>query len=142
MIEHLRIIASCFYLWILRSFSEHIFYRAPLRNCLFHVQVAEFQPAHTIKILFVGAFQAFFTRTRSSHLKAFIYLKSLKTICEEVSLGWSCEMPTWKFTKRNSFTHLLQVFCVHFLRTHHDYFFRRGFESVQAKLILESRSKK
>ena len=34
---------------ILRSFSDHLFYRAPLGNCLFHVQVAEFQPPDTIK---------------------------------------------------------------------------------------------
>ena len=35
---------------------------------------------------FTSAFQAFFTRTRSSHSKAFIYLKSLKIISEEVDL--------------------------------------------------------
>ena len=38
------------------------------------------------KNYFTGAFQAFYTRTRSSHSKAFIYLKSLKIICEEVNL--------------------------------------------------------
>ena len=38
--EHLRITPSCVYLWILRNFSEHFFYRAPLVNCLFRVQVA------------------------------------------------------------------------------------------------------
>ena len=55
-------------------------------NCFFHVQVAEFQPADTdaVKNYFTGAFQAFYTRVRSSHLKALIYLKSLKIICEEV----------------------------------------------------------
>ena len=40
--EHLRMTASQVYLRILRSFSEQLFYRAPLRNCLFNVQVAEF----------------------------------------------------------------------------------------------------
>ena len=34
---------------ILRSFSDLLFYRAPLGNCLFHVQVAEFRPPNTIK---------------------------------------------------------------------------------------------
>ena len=29
MTEHLRMTASSVYLWILRSFSEHLFYRAP-----------------------------------------------------------------------------------------------------------------
>ena len=84
--EHLQMIASCVYLWILRSFSEHLFYRPPLGNSLFHVQAAEFQPSDTAKNCSTGAFQAFYTRTRSSHLKAFIYLKSLKIICEEVNL--------------------------------------------------------
>ena len=72
-------------LWILKSFSERFFYKAPPGYCLFHVQVAEFQPLDAVKNYFIGAFQAFYTRTRSSHSKAFIYLKSLKTICEEVN---------------------------------------------------------
>ena len=38
------------------------------------------------KLFFTGAFQAFFTKTRSGHSKAFIYLKSLKIICKEVTL--------------------------------------------------------
>ena len=46
------------------SFSEHLFYRAPLRNCLFHVQVALFQPGDAVKNYFTGAFQALYTRTR------------------------------------------------------------------------------
>ena len=53
---------------------------------LFHIQVAEFQPPDTEKSYFTGGFQAFYVRTRSSHSKAFIYLKSLKTVCEEVDL--------------------------------------------------------
>ena len=40
---------SCVYLWILRSFSDHLFYRAPLGNCLFHLQVAEIQHPHIVK---------------------------------------------------------------------------------------------
>ena len=34
---------------ILRRFSDHPFFRAPLGNGLFHVQVAEFQPPDKIK---------------------------------------------------------------------------------------------
>ena len=51
-------------------------------------------------------------------------------------------MPTSKFTKlNNSLSHiLLQVFCLHFLRTHHGYFFRRCFESVQAHFLSGNRS--
>ena len=78
--------ASCVFLWILRSFSEHFIYRSPLENFLFHLQVAEFQQPDTVKKNFRGALQAFYTKTRSSHSKAFIYLKSLETICEEFNL--------------------------------------------------------
>ena len=28
---------------------------------------------------------------------------------------------------------LIHVFCLHFLRMHHDYFFRRGFEGVRVQ---------
>ena len=59
--DHLRMTASCVYLRILRSFSEHLIYRAPLGKCLFHVQVAEFLPADTVKNYFTSAFQAFYT---------------------------------------------------------------------------------
>ena len=90
-------------------------------NCLFHVQVADFQPADKVKNCFTGAFQAFDTRTRSSHSKAFIYLKSLIIICEEVSSECSCEMPTCKFTKKTLSPIPLHVFCLHFLRIDHDF---------------------
>ena len=56
------------------------------RKLLFCVQVAEFQPPDTVKNYFTCAFQSFYTRSRSGHSKAFIYLKSLKTVCEEVNL--------------------------------------------------------
>ena len=52
--KHLRMTASCVCLWILRSFSGHLFQRAPLENCLFHLQVAEFQPPR--KKYFTSAF--------------------------------------------------------------------------------------
>ena len=78
--------ALCVYLGILRSFSEHLFYRLSLGKCLFYVQIAEFQQPDTVRNYFTGVFQAFSTRTRSSYLKAFMYLKSLKIICEEVNL--------------------------------------------------------
>ena len=46
-------IASCVYLWILRSFLEHLFYIAPLGSSLFQVHIAEFQPADTVKNYFI-----------------------------------------------------------------------------------------
>ena len=51
--KHIRMAASCVYLWILRSFSDHLFYRAPLGNCLFHLQIAQFQPPNTVKKSYV-----------------------------------------------------------------------------------------
>ena len=109
--KHLRMTASwCVYLWILRSFSDHLFHTAPLGNCLFHLQVAEFQPQHTVQKYFTSAFQAFHTRRRSSYSKAFMYLKSLKIICEEVNLQWSCrdtnpQVNERKFFHTSSFMH-------------------------------------
>ena len=55
--EHLRMTASYVYLWIfsevyLWSFSNHLFYRAYMGNCLFHLQVAEFQLPHTVNKYF------------------------------------------------------------------------------------------
>ena len=44
---------------ILRSFSDHLFYRAPLQNCLFHVQVAELQTPDTMKSISKGLFKHF-----------------------------------------------------------------------------------
>ena len=65
--------ASCVYQWILR-FLKYFSYRTPPGKLLFHVQVAQFQAPDTVKNCFTGAFQVFYARTRSSHLKAFIYL--------------------------------------------------------------------
>ena len=69
------------HLWILRSFSDDLFYRAPQGNCLFYVH---------------------------------------------------------KFGNCLFYIHILpHAFCLHFprihhfLRIHHEYFFRRGFESVR-----------
>ena len=47
---------DCFlcYLWILRSFSEHIFHRAPRGNYSFHRQDVEFQLADTVKLFHRG----------------------------------------------------------------------------------------
>ena len=37
---------------------------------------------------------------------------------------------------------LLHVFCLHFLRTHPDYFFRRGFESERTKFSFRKYKQK
>ena len=58
--------ASFVRLKILRSCSDDLLYRVPLGNFLFQVQVAGLQPPDTEKKYFTSAFQAFYTRTRSS----------------------------------------------------------------------------
>ena len=125
------------------SFIEHLWETAYFMYKL-HFNQTVFQPANTVKNYFTGAIEAFYTRTRSSHLKAYIYLKSLKIICEEVNSLWSCEMTNCKYTKKNSVTYppSCNTFCLHFLRTHHDYFFQRGFERVRAKFLSGNINKK
>ena len=97
------------------AFFKILFLKSTSEKLLFYVQVAEFQPPDTVQNYFTDTFQAFYTRMRSSHSKAFIYLKSLKTVCEEVNLLWSCEIKTCNFTKENSFAHPLHVFCLPFI---------------------------
>ena len=55
---------------VLSSFTRILYFAA---NILSRVEVADFQPADTVKNYFTVPFQAFYTRTRSSHSKAFIY---------------------------------------------------------------------
>ena len=68
------------------SLTEHLW-----ETAYFMLQAAEFQPADAVKNL-TSAFQVFYKRMRRRYSKALIYLKSLKTKCEEVNLSWSCEM--------------------------------------------------
>ena len=44
-------------------------------------------------------------------------------------------MPTFKFMKKTLPHITLNLFCLLFLRTHHDYFFWRGFESTRAQFV-------
>ena len=93
---HLRMTAFCvcFFAFLCLSFEEffrtlqcsELLLQSTSGKLLFYVQVAEFQPPDTVTNYFTGAFQAFYTRSRDSQSKVFIYLKSLKTVCEEVNL--------------------------------------------------------
>ena len=47
--EHLAMTACCVYLYILRSSSEYLFYRTTPGDCLFHAQIARFQPACKVR---------------------------------------------------------------------------------------------
>ena len=71
------------------KFFRTSFDRTPLDDCSLSLSV-NFEKCFTKKLLisiFLSLFfQAFFTRTRSGHSKAFIYLKSLKIICKKVTL--------------------------------------------------------
>ena len=130
--------ASCVHMWIL-SFSEQFFYRELPENCHFLYKLKNFN--HQIhKKLFHRSFQAFYTRTRSSHSKAFVYLKSLKTVSEEVNLQWSCEIPTFKLTKKTCSHIFLHAFCLHFLRIHTTRFWKWAstisFKKYKRKVVL------
>ena len=81
--EHLQMSASCVKF---ETFFRTLLLQSTLGKPLFYLQVAQFQPPDTVKNYFTGNFQAFHTRSRSSHSKAFIYLKSLKTVCKEANL--------------------------------------------------------
>ena len=48
-------------------------------------------------------------------------------------------MPSCKLTKKTLSNILLHAFCVHFLRIHHIYLFRRGFESLRAQFLSGKR---
>ena len=52
---------------------------------LFCVPVEEFQPPDTVKNYFTGPFKRFI-QEREVAIQRFIYLKSPKTVCEEVNL--------------------------------------------------------
>ena len=115
------------YLCLSVNFEKFFFYRAPMENCLFHLQVAKFQPPRAVNKYFTYAFQVFYTRrrrgrTRSSYSKAFMRLKCQKIICEEANLPWSYEMPTYKLTKKSLSHILLNAFCFNFLRIHKNTF--------------------
>ena len=85
-----------------RSLGLQLIEERPLHWCF---RASRFKIIYKIsrKILknyLTGAFQAFYTRSISSHSKAFICLKSLKTVCHEVSLLWSCDANLQLYKKR------------------------------------------
>ena len=76
--KHLRLTASCVYLWILRT---------PPGNCYFINKVAEFQPPGAAKIISQVLFNHFIQEREVA-----IRRRSFT----------GCDMPTWKFRKKNS----------------------------------------
>ena len=66
------------------------FFRTPLwystsEKLLISCRSCRISTSRYSKNYFTGVFQAFYTETRSSHSKDFIYLKFLKMFCEEVN---------------------------------------------------------
>ena len=57
--EHLRMTASCIYLWILRSFSKHLFYRAPRGNCYLMYKLSNFNHQIQLKTILQVLFKHF-----------------------------------------------------------------------------------
>ena len=94
-------------------FSACNFIKKETPEKMFFYEFAKFLRTSFL-LTFHSPFQAFYTRTRRSHLKAFIYFKSLNIVCEVVNLLWSCEMPICNFTKENPFTHLFMFFALIF----------------------------
>ena len=60
----------------------------------------------------------------------FLEVESPALICNE-----SAKYQPASLRKKTLLHILLHVFCFHFLRMHHDYFFRRGFENVQTQFL-------
>ena len=85
-----------------QKFFRTCFLQSTSGKLLFHVQVAEFQLPGAVKNYFTGAFQSFYTRTRSSYSKAFIYrlrhanMKVFEKNSDYVSLtSPSCILPSF-----------------------------------------------
>ena len=133
--EHLRMTASCVYLWILRLFSEHFFYTAILgiscrilttryskklfhrcfSSILYQIEKYPFEGTHLLKIP-----ENYLWRSYEVVMK----LQDAQRL-----------VPTCKLTKKTISHIFLHAFCVHFLRIHQNYFFRRGFESLRAQFL-------
>ena len=112
----------------------------PLRNCLFHVQVAEFQPSDTVKTIpqvffkyFIEQREVAIGRCSFTYTPWKLYVKKL--ICNEFT---RCQP-----ARKKTLSHiLLHVFCLYFPRIHHIYFFGKGFESVREQFLTENRTRK
>ena len=68
--EHLQMTVSCAYIWILRSFSEHFFYRTPLGLLISCAKCMILASIHSN--FSVGTFQTFCIITISIYWKVFI----------------------------------------------------------------------
>ena len=97
---------------MLRSFSEHLFYEKLLISCT----SCSISTSRCSGELFHRCFSStVYKNTRSSHPKAFIYLKSLKIICGNYDRLISNEVARCQPAGlRKKVSHIfLHVFCLH-----------------------------
>ena len=123
--EHLR--------WLLLHLGETAYFVYKLQNFNNWIQqktISQVFFKHFIQGLEVAIRRRSFTQNPWQ-----LFVKKL--ICNKVV---KCQ--TYKFTKKTLWHILLHVFCLHFYRMHHDYFFRRGFESVRAQFLSGNISEK
>ena len=86
----------------MRSFSEYLVYRAPLRNCLFHVQVTQISTSRYSLKLFHRCYSNILYKNEKYPIKGVHLLKILENYLWG---GWFVmKLPTYKFTKKNSLT--------------------------------------
>ena len=113
---------------ILRRFSDYLFYRAPLGSCLFHLQVALFQPPDTIKIFSQVLFKYF--KENETYL-----FGGIKILGNYLWISYSIMKLRDANLQTNEKTSFRHAFCFHFLRIHYDYFFQKVFESVWPQFL-------
>ena len=109
-------------------FPVYLFYRAPLGSCLFHLQVALFQPPDTIKFFSQVLFK-YFKENETYIFGGIKILGNYLWISYSVMKLWDANLQT---NEKTSFRH---AFCFHFLRIHYDYFFQKVFESVWPQFL-------
>ena len=125
-----------------KTFFRTLLLKSTSGKLLFLCTTGRISTTRCSKKLFHRSFSSILYKIEGSHSKGFIYLKSLKTVCEEVNLLQSCEMPTCKLTKKTLSHIVLHALRLHFLRIHHNYIFRRGLESLRAQFLSGSVSGK
>ena len=85
---------------------------------------------------FTGTFQAFCIRPRSSHLE------SVRLIKIPENYMWRSSLVVKSYKKISLSNLLLYVFRLHFLRTHHDYFFEEALKLWEHSFFQENTNEK
>ena len=95
--QHPWMTVPCVYLWILGSFSEHLFHKTPPGDCIFHAYVAGFQPANAIKTISQVLFKYFVQEQESAIQRCSLNLWKLSVKKLILSNDAGCEpAKLWK----------------------------------------------